>query len=164
MIIFKKANYFGPGGIREKFLKHARKVNKEYSKKEYSDLFESMLNGYLFNKGHAVGYCLLSFQQMWYKVHYPFEFWLITLQNESDEQKLAVYETEASKAGIVILPPHVNGTANYGAVEMFGGKCISRGLTTIKGVGEKAAEAIAKMDHTLTNLILKIKMKKDLQC
>lgn len=47
---------------------------------------------------------------------------------------------------------------------MFGGKCISRGLTTIKGVGEKAAEAIAKMDHTLTNLILKIKMKKDLQC
>lgn len=142
--IQKRQIIFGPGGIREKFLKHARKVNKEYSKKEYSDLFESMLNGYLFNKGHAVGYCLLSFQQMWYKVHYPFEFWLITLQNESDEQKLAVYETEASKAGIVILPPHVNGTANYGAVEMFGGKCILRGLTTIKGVGEKAAEAIAK--------------------
>ena len=142
--IKKREEILGPGGLKEKFVKNARKANKQYSSKEYGDLFESMLNGYLFNKGHAVGYCLLSFQQMWYKVHYPFEFWLITLQNESDEQKLAVYETEASKAGIVILPPHVNGTANYGAVEMFGGKCISRGLTTIKGVGEKAAEAIAK--------------------
>ena len=142
--IKKREEISGPGGLKEKFVKNARKANKQYSSKEYGDLFESMLNGYLFNKGHAVGYCLLSFQQMWYKVHYPFEFWLITLQNESDEQKLAVYETEASKAGIVILPPHVNGTANYGVVEMFGGKCISRGLTTIKGVGEKAAEAIAK--------------------
>lgn len=142
--IKKREEILGPGGLKEKFVKNARKANKQYSSKEYGDLFESMLNGYLFNKGHAVGYCLLSFQQMWYKVHYPFEFWLITLQNESDEQKLAVYETEASKAGIVILPPHVNGTANYGVVEMFGGKCISRGLTTIKGVGEKAAEAIAK--------------------
>lgn len=142
--IKKREEILGPGGLKEKFVKNARKANKQYSSKEYGDLFESMLNGYLFNKGHAVGYCLLSFQQMWYKVHYPFEFWLITLQNESDEQKLAVYETEASKAGIVILPPHVNGTANYGAVEMFGGKCILRGLTIIKGVGEKAAEAIAK--------------------
>jgi len=142
--IKKKEEVLGPGGLKEKFIKNAIKYDNSYSKKEYGELFESMINGYLFNKGHAVGYCLLSFQQMWYKVHYPFEFWLITLQNEADEQKLAAYETEASKAGIVILPPHVNGTANYGAVEMFGGKCISRGLTTIKGVGEKAAESIVK--------------------
>lgn len=140
--IQKRQVIFGPGGLREKFLKNARKNNKEYSTKEYSELFESMLNGYLFNKGHAVGYCLLSFQQMWYKVHYPFEFWLVTLQNEADEHKLAVYETEASKAGIVILPPHINGTAKYGATELFGERCISKGLSNVKGVGPKAAEFI----------------------
>lgn len=130
--------------LRKKFVKQAYENDSSFTKKEYAELYDSMLGGYLFNKGHAVGYCLLSFQLMWYKVHYPFEFWLVTLRNEFDEQKIAVYETDASKAGIVIIPPHVNGSVKYGEVNIFGGRCISRGLLNIKGVGQKAAEAIAK--------------------
>lgn len=140
--IKKREQILGPGGLKEKFVKNARKNDASYTAKEYGELFESMLNGYLFNKGHAVGYCLLSFQQMWYKVHYPLEFWAVTLKNEADEMKRLVYETEAAKAGVVIIPPHMNGTANYSIVDMFGGKCIQRGLLSIKGVGEKAAHAI----------------------
>lgn len=38
--------------------------------------------------------------------------------------------------------PHVNGPVKYGLVDYEGEKVIQKGLITIKGVGQKAAEVI----------------------
>jgi DNA polymerase-3 subunit alpha len=130
--------------VKVDFIKAAVAKNPAMKKRkgELDELFEEMTGGYLFNKGHAAGYVLLSVQMMYYKHYYPLEFWTAMLMSESDERKVAAYESEAVKDGIIIIPAHINGTANYGIVEYGGGKCISRGISSIKGIGPKAAEMI----------------------
>lgn len=131
-------------GIKVEFVnkaieKHPRLKNRVA---ELEELFELMTGGYLFNKGHAAGYILLSIEQMYFKHYYPLEFWELTLRNEGDELKRRAYEAEAVRSGCVILPAHINGPAEYEIVEWGGGYCIQRGLKMIKGVGPKAAEQI----------------------
>ena len=115
-------------------------VKNGYSKKAALSIFDK-LNVYTFNKGHAVGYALISIEQMWYKVHYPLEFWYITLKyaNEKDYWKLV---SKAVRSGSVMLLPHVNGTSKHSLAEIDGERCIQEGLSLIKGVGEKAADFI----------------------
>ena len=119
--------------------KHPRLKKK---KKELEELFELMTGGYLFNKGHAAGYILLSVQQQWYKHYYPIEFWATTLKYEGDDRRRKAYEVAAAKDGVVIIPAHINGPADYEVVEWGGGRCIQRGLKLIKGIGPKASAEI----------------------
>lgn len=128
-------------GIKIEFMKKAIEKHPKLikRKKELDELFELMTGGYLFNKGHASGYVLLSVEQMYFKHYYPLEFWTVTLKHEGDEYKRKAYEAAAVRDGCVIIPAHINGTAEYEIVEFGGGKCISRGLRLIKGIGPKAA-------------------------
>lgn len=130
--------------IRDEFVSKAIKKHPKLKsrKDELEELFELMTGGYLFNRGHAAGYGLLSAQQMYYKTHYPLEFWCMTLKNESDEYKRKAYEVSAVNDGCIIIPADVNSKKDYEIVEYGGGKCIKRGLRLIKGIGPKAAQII----------------------
>lgn len=120
----------------EKFKKGAKKHG--VSSADAKEMFDKFF-AYSFNKGHSVGYCLISFEQMWYKVHHPVEYWATLLRYEYDDLKRKAYEVCAAQEGIVIIPAHINGPAGYEAVEWGGGKCIQRGYGSLKGIGEKAA-------------------------
>ena len=124
--------------LQELFINGA--TNNGYSKKAAKQIFDK-LNVYTFNKGHAVGYALISIEQMWYKVHYPIQFWYITLKyaKEQDYWKLV---SKAVKDGCVILLPHVNGTAQHSLREIDGELAIQEGTSLVKNVGLKAAEFI----------------------
>lgn len=117
-------------------------VKNGYSREAALKIFDK-LNVYTFNKGHAVGYALISIEQMWFKVNHPIEFWWATLKYTDDEE-LYKKEAEAIKQGCIIFPPHVNGEAHYSLVDIDGEKVIRKGLTSIKGVGLKAAEIIVE--------------------
>lgn len=115
---------------------------------------------YGFNKGHSVAYTLLGFYCMWLKVNYPLEFWWALLKNEEDEDKEQIYQSCAAREGVFFLIPHVNGSKNYeilrhtdkiginffdnGKEKLIGenNKVIRVGMSSIKGVGEKACEFI----------------------
>lgn len=97
---------------------------------------------YLFNKGHGAGYSLIAFYQMYFKLYHPLEFWYATLYHEGDEVKRRLYSAAAVQQGIVIMPPHVNGSARYSIETIDGDKCIRAGLASLKGVGEKQAVAV----------------------
>jgi DNA polymerase-3 subunit alpha len=97
---------------------------------------------YLFNKSHAVGYTLVALCQMYFKKYHPLEYWYATLRYEKEKIKRRIYETHAIKSGIVILPPHVNGTAEYSIEEIEGDSAIRAGLSSIDGIGLVAARAI----------------------
>lgn len=125
--------------LGEKFISGA--ISNGISKRDANALWESMLV-YSFNKGHSVGYSLISTEEMYYKVHYPTEFWWAKLKYCPVESNIFQLECEAVKGGNIILPPHVNGTARHSIQLVDGDPCILKGLTSIKGVGEKAAEAI----------------------
>ncbi len=125
--------------IRKLFIEGAEE--KGISEKEARDTFEKIVT-YSFNKGHAMGYALIAFEMMWYKVHYPLYFWYVSLKYAPHDTEEFKYKKKAIENNILILTPHINGTARYGLRKIDGEVCIQEGLMTIKGVGEKAALAI----------------------
>lgn len=107
---------------------------------EASELFGKFLN-YTFNKGHAVGYTLISFYEMFYKVYYNTMFWQVKLKYCSDENEWK-FQNLAVKDGALILTPHVNGSAYYSIANVDNEDCILMGISSIKGVGDKVAKSI----------------------
>ncbi len=113
------------------------------TKEQSYEIFDKFFN-YAFNKGHSVGYTLISIEQMYYKIYYNTQFWFVTLKygNEKDLPRLSA---KAVKDGCVILLPHVNGSTKHSLIKIDGEYCIREGLCTIKGVGEKAAALIEQI-------------------
>lgn len=127
------------------FIKSLKKYG--IGKDEAKQLFDNFLN-YTFNKGHAVGYALISFEEMYNKVHYPAEFWFSKLNQTDFDKNGRKYMAEAAEDGSVIFLPHVNYSANFSLRKIEGEKVIQMGLTSIKGVGDKAAAFIEKERKT----------------
>lgn len=125
--------------LGEKFVKGA--MENGLSKEEAEHIF-SMVLVYSFNKGHSVGYSLISVEEMYYKTYFPIQFWASKLKAENDDKKRAEYKSQAIKDGCVLLLPHVNGSVYDEISELKGEEVIQEGLSMIKGVGEKAANAI----------------------
>lgn len=113
------------------------------SDSEARDLFEKFLL-YTFNKGHAVGYALISVEEMYNKVYYPNEFWYTKLKQTNLDKNGAKYMAEACEDGAVIFLPHVNYSAKFSLRKVEGQDAIQMGLDSLKGVGEKAALFIEK--------------------
>ena len=111
------------------------------TKEQTKEIWASMLI-YGFNKGHSTGYTLISVKQMWYKLHYPAEFWYVKMKYADNEADIHKYSQFAVKDNAVVMLPHVNYTAQTSMREMDGENVIQQGLSIIKGVGEKASIVI----------------------
>lgn len=92
--------------------------------------------------GRATGYALISIDQMYYKIHYPAVFWYVKIKFALNDNDVFKYSECAVKDDVVVMLPHVNKTAITSLDERDGEKVIQQGLSIIKGVGEKAAQAI----------------------
>lgn len=125
------------------FLAKFREGMKKYGmdKDEAKDLFDKFLN-YAFNKGHATGYALISLEEMYYKVYYQAEYWFTKLNQTDLDKNGYKFMNEAVEDGILLFLPHVNYSANFSLRKIEGEKVIQMGLSSIKGVGNKAATFI----------------------
>lgn len=125
------------------FLKRFSKGMKRYgySKSDSKELFDKFLS-YTFNKGHATGYALISIEEMYYKVYYTMEYWFVKLRETKDEAKRERYKERAVKDGALFFLPHVNYSPDFSLRVIEGEKVIQDGLTSLKGVGDKAAQYI----------------------
>jgi len=109
---------------------------------EATGLFELILKfaGYGFNKAHSTRYAIVAYQTAYFKVYHPKEFLAATLTYEAaDTKKVVQYMEEARRMRIPIAPPDINACGKDFAVD---GECVRFGLAAVKGVGEKAVEAI----------------------
>lgn len=122
------------------------KESSGLNKQQADELFEKLLT-YTFNQGHAIGYSMISLQQMYYKVHHPELFWYVTLKYAANDSDLFRLKIEAVREGNVILLPHVNYEAKYSIVTIEGDNALAEGLSNIKNVGDKAAQAIEEEKH-----------------
>lgn len=113
------------------------------TKEQTNNIWASMLI-YGFNKGHSTGYALISIDQMYYKVHYPTQFWYVKMKYADNDADIFKYSQFAVKDGAVVMLPHVNYSAKTSLRKMDGEDVIQQGLGIIKGIGEKAAETIEK--------------------
>jgi DNA polymerase III subunit alpha len=101
--------------------------------------------GYSFNLAHATMYGIWAYRTAWYRLYYPVAFWAGMLVAHSGDagDRVRKYQLEAKADGVPILPPHINRSGITYTVDAAGG-AIYRGLTTINGVGDKAAANIVE--------------------
>lgn len=127
----------------DNFVKKFEKGAKRFgmTKEQAFEIFDKFFN-YAFNKGHATGYSLISVEEMYYKLYHPTEFWYVKMKYVGDEAKLAKFKENAVKDNAVLFLPHVNYSADYTLRKMDDEYVIQEGLSSIKGIGEKAAAYI----------------------
>ena len=103
-------------------------------------------SGVISLNSHAAAYAFLAFQTAWLKRYYPTEFFCALISTEKDDDQRLVYERAAqSKHNISFLPYHINKSKLIYSAE---GNSVRRPLTSIKGVGDKAAaEIVAKQPY-----------------
>jgi DNA polymerase-3 subunit alpha len=109
-----------------------------------TQIFDDMVDfaAYAFNKPHAAGYALLSYQTAWLKHYHPVEFMAAIMTSIMDNtSKVAAYIHECKKMNITLLPPDIN--EGFGAFSVSGSS-IRFGLSAIKNVGRGAVAAIVK--------------------
>ena len=117
-------------------------VKNGFDKEASTDLFEKMTT-YTFNKGHSVGYSLISMEEMFYKTYFPNEYWFSKLKYARDDSEMGRFQSFAVADGSIIFLPHVNWSDPKTKLrKMEGEKVIQLGLSTIKNVGEKACMQI----------------------
>lgn len=87
-------------------------VKKGHSEKQAIKLFDELAKfaEYGFNASHAKSYAKIACEMLWYKYHYPIEFFcaLLTAEAKKDREKLILYINECKVMGIEVLPCNVN--------------------------------------------------------
>ncbi|MGA2232432.1 MAG: OB-fold nucleic acid binding domain-containing protein, partial [Tepidisphaeraceae bacterium] len=138
-------------------------VAKGVSREQAQELFELILKfgGYGFNKSHSTRYAIVAFQTAYMKTYHPLDYMAALRTYEmGDTTKVVDYIDECKrlampdgKIGIKVLPPDVN-TSDKDFTPIYvteaAGKrkreektgVIRFGLMAVKGVGQKAVEAI----------------------
>jgi len=110
---------------------------------ELFDLIDKFA-GYGFNKSHAAAYALLSYQTAWLKAHHPHEFFAASMSFDSHQtDKLSVFIDDMRRLDIAVAPPSVNESeADFSVGRADEGLTVRYALGALKGVGEKAMEAL----------------------
>ncbi|HWW57999.1 MAG TPA: DNA polymerase III subunit alpha, partial [Sphingopyxis sp.] len=130
---------------RETFVKGCGEHNQINAKaaNELFDLIDKFA-GYGFNKSHAAAYALLSYQTAWLKAHYPHEFFAASMSFDSHQtDKLSIFIDDMRRLGIAIAPPSINESeADFSVGQTDDGLAVRYALGALKGVGEKAMEAL----------------------
>lgn len=126
--------------LQKKFFAGARKNG--ISQADIENIWEGMLV-YSFNKGHAAGYSVISFEEMFYKVYHPTIFWYVKTKYAGSDAERERYCAQAAKDGAVVFLPHVNYSQVRTSIRKVEGEpVLQQGLSDLKDVGEKAAELI----------------------
>jgi len=102
-------------------------------------------SGYGFNKNHSVAYSLISYQTMWLKVYYPYEYMVSLLEVFGvTDTKLEQYLKVAIDMDLDIRDCHLlkSGIGFTLHKTKKGNKFIRLGFTTVKGIREKTAQKI----------------------
>lgn len=135
-------------GFESDFISGALKNGCE--RKEAEKIWKKLLafSGYGFNKSHSAAYALIAYQSQWLKANYPLEFWTTSLNFASeDDIPYVLKEFEAVKRnfkkfeGLSITSADINLSSNKFGCD-FESKNITWSLVKIKGVGDKAVDAI----------------------
>ena len=131
-------------GHEDKFVALCRKATMDDDQIEEAWALVEGFAAYGFNRAHATAYALFGYQMAYLKVHRPLEFHTALLETTAGSPKEAKYVKEARHVGLRVLPADVNASGMSWTMDR-NKSAIRRGLLSIKGVGQAAAECVA--DH-----------------
>ncbi|HEX6217644.1 MAG TPA: DNA polymerase III subunit alpha, partial [Sphingomicrobium sp.] len=115
---------------------------KDISAPKANELFDLIdkFAGYGFNKSHAAAYALVAYHTAWLKAHHRAEFYAASMSFDmAQTDKLALFVEDIRRAGVDCLGPSINASRADFSVE---GEAVRYALGALKGVGEKAMEAL----------------------
>ena len=97
---------------------------------------------YSFNKAHSGCYANLAYKTAWLSYYYPVEWAVACLSTYNDTEKITATLNLCKKRGISVLPPDINKSDDWFAVEALpsGAKAVRYGMKGIKDVGDKAIQ------------------------
>ena len=107
--------------------------------------------GYSFNRAHAAGYSLVTWQTAYLRAHYPVEYMAALLTSVKDDKDARPkYLGSCRRMGITVLPPDVNDSdSDFTPVQAAADqaadgqpRAIRYGLSAVRNVGEHVVEAI----------------------
>ena len=120
-------------------------LKNDINQNEASKIFDLVdkFAGYGFNKSHAAGYALISYQTAYLKANFPHEFMTATLNFSIDRtDKIISLKQELEKLSITFYKPDINFSKEKFSIENKNQKkSIRFGLSAIKGVGEKSIKS-----------------------
>jgi DNA polymerase-3 subunit alpha len=115
-----------------------RGVSIEIANKVFEEM--AAFAGYGFNKSHAAGYAVLTYQTAYLKKYYPLQFMATVLNNRIYNLKeITTYINYLKESSVTVLPPCVNSSFENFSVD---GESIRFGLVAVKNVGTNAAQSI----------------------
>jgi DNA polymerase-3 subunit alpha len=135
------------GPMREKFVADAHK--QHVSNKTANAIFDLIepFAGYGFNKSHAAGYAVLSYQTAWLKANYPIEFMTATLTSEiGNADKLRKFVNEVRHMGLTLNGPDVNKSEYLFTIEQWSSGQVAKGSSES---GEERQSSIVNRDSSL---------------
>jgi DNA polymerase-3 subunit alpha len=108
--------------------------------------------GYSFNRAHAAGYGLVTWQTAYLRAHHPVEYMAALLTSVKDDKDARPrYLGSCRRMGITVLPPDVNDSdSDFTPVAAAEGepgdglppRAIRYGLSAVRNVGEQVVEGI----------------------
>jgi DNA polymerase-3 subunit alpha len=121
-------------------------LNMGYDLDFLNEIYNQMVSfaGYAFNRSHSDSYADLGYITAFCKYYYPAFFWAAQLTTETKPEEMDGHYAAIKKAGIPLLPPDINKSDIGYTVEALpdGTYGIRLGITAIKGLGEKVAQAV----------------------
>lgn len=102
-----------------------------------------LMDGYTrygFNRSHSLAYAKLGYEMAYLRANYPLEFWAGLLETETEKTVQQTY-LRLARQDCKVLP--VSAT-DSGATWTIEKGSLRRGLTSVPGVGEKAARALVE--------------------
>jgi DNA-directed DNA polymerase III PolC len=113
-----------------------KKVGQEKAETLWSMM--ETFSRYGFNKSHSVSYAMITYACMYLKYYYPLEWWAAVLSNADEEEisnELYKYVKD------IVSPPDINLSTNEMIID-YKNNTVRAKLTVLKGLGEKAVDAI----------------------
>jgi DNA polymerase III alpha subunit len=115
-------------------------------------------NSYSFCRAHAASYARLAWANAYMKAHHPAEFWVGALNNNQSMYAHWVYLEEAKRAGLRVLLPCVNRSADGFTLE---DGAIRIGLSRIEGITARGRCSVpaARPFSGLTDLVARTTLR-----
>ena len=137
---------------RKRFLDQAEAKGYNRADMEQVWAYIEKFASYGFNKSHAAGYSMITYETAYLKAHFPVEYMAALMSIESAstsmnrDEKIMVGVENCKQMGIKILPPDINKSSRDYEIEAdpdsLQGLAIRYGFTGIKGIGEAAINHI----------------------